>query len=102
MGANVHCDSLLTTEMMDAPALLYGTCNDFTPASVVNNTAAKWPPLPTPGEAIASASGLAFISAISSRTLLAATELCTASKFCPTSVSDTGSKSFSASYGIFL
>src|SRR3970040_1014770 len=51
-GMRVHWDSLATTEALDGPPPLYGTCSDSMPALCWKYAPARWPCAPAPAEAI--------------------------------------------------
>jgi len=69
---------------------------------LLNSSAAMCSELPLPLEANEALSGFALIQAISSPTLFAGTDGCTASTSGTTWVNATGSKSATGSYGICL
>ena len=83
--------------MIALPEPLYGTCTISTFARLLNNSSDRCGLVPMPGEPTVSVPGFALASAITSFTVFAGTEGCTAITSVTSDISDTGSKSFSES-----
>ena len=81
---------------------MYGTCAASMPASVLNNSPARWFALPTPGEEKLSWPGLDLASATSSFTDRTPSAGDTTSRLGTLAMRLTPAKSFSVSYGSFV
>ena len=90
---------LPSRSVITGPPPLYGTCTPVVPVCSQNNSAVRWSLLPLPEDAKLILPGLAFSKAITSARVLWGDAAGTTSTLGACTAMETGSRSFSASYG---